>query len=199
MSNSDFEIILASGSGTRKQQMNEAGLQFEVIVSDVDETPNEALLYRDQLADISNRKVKKVFEDTIDRGRRVIIGADCNMVFEGKMYGKPKSLEDAESLLKRMRGRDDIYVYVGNSVIVADKDKVLQSLNITDISRMSFDDILDEEIESYVAKGNCLKYAGSCNPIDAKFLNIEEGRKSTAEGFTIEYALEVIKNLNMNS
>ena len=199
MKNTDFEIILASGSGTRKRQMNEAGLQFEVIVSDVDETPKENLLYRDQLADISERKVKKVFEDTIDRGRRVIVGADCNMVFDGKMYGKPKSLEEAETILKKMRGRDDIYVYVGNSVIVADKDNILQSLNITDISKMSFDDISDEEIKTYVEKGNCLKYAGCCNPMDATFLHVKEGRMSTAEGFTIEYALEVIKNLSMNS
>lgn len=199
MTNTDFEIILASGSGTRKKQMNEAGLQFEVIVSDVDETPNEDLLFRDQLADISNRKVNKVFEDTIDRGRRVIIGADANYVFEGELYGKPKSKEDAEKLLKRMRGRDDIYVYVGNSVIVANKDKVLQSLNITDITRISFDNISDEELEKYMEMGTYLKYAGSCNIIDAPFLKVEEGRRSTAIGFTIEYALEVIKNLNMNS
>ena len=188
-------IILASKSAVRKQQMMDAGIEFEVIVSDADETPNKTKSFRAQLAEIAMRKANVVLNETANRGLRLIIAADQNIVFNGKMYGKPANINDARELIKSMQGRDDIYAYTGNAVYIADRAEVLETTNITDISRLSMDKISDEELEDYLENHSPLTKCGGFSITDAPFVHLKEGRYSTACGMTIEIAQEMCKAL----
>lgn len=189
-------VILASKSAIRKQQLVDDSIPFEVIVSNADETPDESKSFKNQLAEISMRKAKKVFEETKDRGLRLIVAADQNIVFDNVMYGKPKSIEAARGLITRMMGSEEIYAYTGNAVILAEKDKILQSINVTDVARMSMDTISDEELETYLNEGKCLSFCGGISIAHVSFLHLKEGRISTAKGMTLEYAKEMMSSLN---
>lgn len=189
-------VILASKSAVRKQQLIDESIPFEVIVSDADETPDESKSFKNQLAEISMRKAKKVFEETMDRGLRLIVAGDQNIVFDNVMYGKPKSIEAARELLLSMMGSEEVYAYTGNAVLLADKDNILQSINVTDVARMSVDTISDERLEEYLTKSKCLSYCGGISIAYANFVHLKEGRMSTAKGMTIEYAKEMLSNLN---
>lgn len=189
-------VILASKSAVRKQQLIDDSIPFEVMVSNADETPDESKSFKNQLAEISMRKAKTVFEETKDRGLRLIIAADQNIVFDNVMYGKPKSIDEARNLLNRMRGSEEIYAYTGNSVLLAENDRILQSVNITDIARLSIDDISDEEREAYLATGKCLSFCGGISISNSNFIHLKEGRMSTAKGMTLEYAKEIMSSLN---
>ncbi|MBP3707398.1 MAG: Maf family protein [Clostridia bacterium] len=188
-------VILASKSTVRKQQLIDESIPFEVIVSNADETPDKSESFENQLAEISMRKAKKVFDCTTDRGVRLIIAADQNVVFDNVMYGKPESIDDARNLIKKMMGSEEVYAYTGNSILLAEKNKILQSINITDIARLSVDEISDEELEAYLSKGNCLTYCGGFSITDANFVHLKEGRMSTAKGMTLEYAKEMMSSL----
>lgn len=188
-------VILASKSTVRKQQLIDASIPFEVIVSDADETPDERKSWRDQLAEISMRKAETVLKATKERGRRLIIAGDQNMVFDGKMYGKPKTIEGARELLCQMRGTEELYAYTGNAVLLAEGEKILQSINVTDTARLSVDNISDEELEAYLASGKCLSYCGGVSITDANFVHLKEGRMSTARGMTLEFAKELMTGL----
>lgn len=188
-------VILASGSAVRKRQLIDNSIPFEVMVSDADETPDETKNFKDQLAEISMRKAKAVFDRTKERGRRLIIAGDQNIVFEGKMYGKPKSIDEARRLIGQMRGSEEVYAYTGNAVILAEGNKLMQSINITDVARLSIDNISDEELENYLSGGECLSYCGGIVLGAAKFIHLKEGRMSTAKGMTLEYAKELMQNL----
>ena len=172
-----------------------ASIPFEVMVSDADETPDESKSFKDQLAEIAMRKAMTVFEETKSRGRRLIIAGDQNMVFEKKMYGKPATIDEARELISSMLGTDELYAYTGNAVILADGDKILQSINLTDVARLSVDDISDAELEAYLDTGMSLKYCGGLSITDAKFVHLKEGRMSTARGMTLEYAQEMMSSL----
>jgi septum formation protein len=165
------------------------------MVSDADETPDNSKSFRDQLAEISMRKAQAVLSKTKTRGRRLIVAADQNIVFDGKMYGKPKDKDAARELLKQMRGSEEVYAYTGNAILLAEKGKVLQSINITDTARMSVDDISDEELDDWINNSNCLSYCGGISIMFANFVHLKEGRLSTAKGMTLEYAEELMKNL----
>ena len=186
------EIILASKSAIRKQMLDDIGIPYEVIVSNADETPDLSKSFEDQLADISMRKAKVIFVITIDRGNRIIVAADQNIVFNGKMYGKPKTLEEARKLIKSMSGRDDIFAYTGNAIICTDGDRIIKTINKTDIARMSMDDISDEELEDYLEKSKPLTKCGGISISDASFIHLKDGKMSTAWGMTIEYLQEMI-------
>ena len=188
-------VILASSSVFRRQQMIDAEIPFEVIVSNADETPDESKNFRDQLAEIAMRKAMAVFEPTKDRGRRLIVAADQNMVFEGKMYGKPKDTTEARALFSRMRGTNELYAYTGNAVLLAEGDRILQSVNRTDISRLSVDNISDEELDAYIENGRCMSCCGAVVVDGNQHVRLREGKASNACGMTIEYALEMLKDL----
>lgn len=188
-------VILASKSAVRKQQLIDSSIPFEVIVSNADETPDESKSFRDQLAEISMRKANTVFKETTDRGRRLIVAGDQNIMFNGVMYGKPKTVEEARTLIKSMRGSEEVYAYTGNAVLLAEHDKILQSINVTDVSRLSVDNISDEELENYLKDGKCLSICGGISINNALFVHLKEGRLSTAKGMTLEYAEEMMKSL----
>lgn len=188
-------VILASKSAVRKQQLIDASIPFEIMVSDADETPDESKTFKNQLAEISMRKAKTVFEATKDRGLRLIIAADQNIVFDNVMYGKPKTIEEARNLIKEMMGSEEVYAYTGNSVLLAERNQILQSLNITDVARMSIDEISNDELEEYLAKGKCVTYCGGISISNSNFVHLKEGRMSTALGMTLEYAKEIMSNL----
>ncbi len=191
-------VILASQSKVRKQQMIDESIPFEVIVSNADETADETKTFECQLAEIAMRKAQVVLDETKDRGLRLIVAADQNIVFDNNMYGKPDSIEEARSLIKKMLGSEDVFAYTGNAILLADHDKVLQSINITDKSRMIVDDISEEELEKYLAKKDCLSYCGGISLAQSGFVHLKEGRVSTAKGMTIEFAKEMMSNLKIS-
>jgi len=188
-------VILASKSVFRKQQLIDESIPFEVIVSNADETCDQSKSFKNQLAEVSMRKAQTVFEMTKTRGTRLIVAGDQNIVFNGVMYGKPKSILEARKLLSQMRGSDEVYAYTGNAILLADRDKILQSVNITDIARLSVDDITDEEMDKYLSEGTCLTVCGGVSINNALFVHLKEGRLSTAKGLTLEYAKEMLSNL----
>lgn len=189
-------VILASGSKTRRQQLIDAGIPFEIIVSNVDETPDKKKSFRDQLAEIAMRKAQEVLRQTKNRGLRLIIAGDQNMVFEGKMFGKPESIDEAREILKMLRGSKDLYAYNGNAVLLVEKDLVLQSINVTDVVRLSIDDISDGEIDDYIRDGECLNCCGGISITDAPFVHLVQGRESTVKGITLEYVEELLPSLS---
>lgn len=188
-------VILASRSKYRKTKLETIGIPFETMVSNVDEAIDQSKTPKDQLADIAMRKAKAVFEKTKDRGRRLIIAADHNLMFEGKLYGKPKTIKEARDNIQAFRGSQNIYSYVGNAVLLADRDKILQSINATDVSRLSMDNISDLEMEEFLKSSDWRQVCGGANLNNALFVHIVEGRTSTAYGMTIEYAQELLPSL----
>lgn len=191
----DVDIILASQSAVRKKMLDDAGFRYEVIVSNADETPDESKTISEQFKDISMRKAKVIFEQTVSRGKRIIVAADTNYMFEGKLYGKPKTLEEARSFIKKNAGRNELYAYTGNAIIYADHGTIIKTVNTCDISRLRVDNISDNDLDEYFSHTDPLKRAGGMNLIDCPFLHLEEGYASTCIGMTIEHLQELISSL----
>lgn len=190
-----IKIILASKSSIRKQMLEEAKIPFEVFVSNADETPDLSKSFQEQLKEISLRKARTVFEATINMGKKIIVSADQNIVFNNIMYGKPKDLNSARELINSMKGNNNIYSYVGNSIIYADGDKIIKTINKCDIARMRMDNITNEELENYLINNSPLSKCGGINIVDTHFLHLEEGKMSTASGMTIEFLQELLSSL----
>ena len=188
-------VILASGSKYRKATLENIGVPFEVIASNADETPDQSRALKDQLADIAMRKAKAVFEATKNRGRRLIVAADHNLLFENKLYGKPKSVKEARNFIRTFRGSDEVYSCTGNAILLAEKNTILQSINITDAARLTVDNISDAEIDDFLKSNTWNQVCGGANVDNALFVHVAEGRASTAHGMTIEYMKALLTNL----
>jgi len=94
-------LILASKSPRRAQLLREAGLVFEVIPSDVDESEfnvpgQDAVDLAQRLALAKARAVALGFPD------RLVLGADTLIDCQGQIIGKPVDVVDAEAILRKL-------------------------------------------------------------------------------------------------
>ena len=100
-----MKLILASKSGVRKQILDKYNIDNEVMISNVDEDEIKEslleegaspLLISKNLAEIKSIKVSNNNPD------RLVLGADSVVSLDNKLINKPKSREEAFTILKNL-------------------------------------------------------------------------------------------------
>jgi septum formation protein len=89
-------VILASRSPQRSAILTQLGVQFEVVIPDVEEREDGDP--REMVVENALRKARAVEGD-------VVLGVDTTVVLDGRSYGKPGNEEEAESVLRLLSGR----------------------------------------------------------------------------------------------
>jgi len=108
MSNKLFEgrrIILASQSPRRRQLLEWAELNFEVVIVPTDETYPADLAIDEIPMHIARHKAIAVQSGLSNEDYPIIIAADTVVVLEGKIIGKPASAQEAFDILSMLSGR----------------------------------------------------------------------------------------------
>ena len=146
------KIILASQSPRRKEIMETAGYDFEIIVSNAEEKIEENLTPEEVAKSLSLQKAQAVAKDNSDK---IVIGADTIVVLGDEILGKPKDREDAYKMLKNLSGKTHI-VYTGIAVICGEK-----IVNEAVATEVEFYELSDEEINAYIDTNECNDKAGS--------------------------------------
>lgn len=152
-------IILASASPRRRELLERAGVNFEVIPASGEENrisddPKEAV---QQLARDKAVSVMHTIEDSADG--TLVIGSDTVVVFENMILGKPHDIEDAVNTLKKLQGNTH-QVYTGVSVLEK-KNGVWTEHTFYESTDVTFYPVSDEVIRAYVATGEPMDKAGS--------------------------------------
>jgi septum formation protein len=96
------KIILASASPRRKQLLEQIGLVFDVIPSDVDE---DNVVHHDPLKNIEALALSKAQDITTKVHEGIIIAADTQILINGEAIGKPVDRADALNMLSMMIGK----------------------------------------------------------------------------------------------
>src|SRR5687767_12746587 len=94
-------IILASQSPRRKQLLEWAEIEFNIIVKPTEETFPKHLSPDEVAIHIAREKANAVKEIT---DGKVILAADTIVVLDHDIIGKPWDREEAISILKRLSG-----------------------------------------------------------------------------------------------
>jgi septum formation protein len=89
-------LVLASRSPQRRAILSQLGIEFEVVVPDVEEVEDGDP--RELVVENALRKARAV------EGARVL-GVDTTVALDGGIYGKPQSEEEAERTLTLLSGR----------------------------------------------------------------------------------------------
>lgn len=149
-------IILASSSPRRKQLLEDVGLAFKVVPSNIEEKMNPRLGPAAQAERLSLEKahaVAKRFE-----GKDVLIIAADTIVFCGdEQMGKPKDTADAKRMLRKLAGKKQI-VTTGFTILDCSNNKsVTKSVQTFLWTRK----LSEKEILSYLKKENVFDKAGA--------------------------------------
>lgn len=137
-----MKLILASNSRTRKQILDNVGLKYTVIPSNIEEHSKETDP-KDYVMDLSKQKAEFIAKDLTEG---VILSADSIICIDGKKLEKPKTREESKEMLKNLSGRIN-YAVTGVTIIDLYKNK---KMTFNEVTEVFFDELSDEEIEWYI-------------------------------------------------
>lgn len=143
-------IILASQSPRRQELLKLITSDFEIKVSNVDETlpdkitPKEAVMY-----------LSKIKAEPFADGDDIVIGADTVVALDGKILGKPKSEENAKEMLRFLSGRTHS-VFTG---VTLASDKKTKTFAVE--TKVKFFELTNEEIDAYIKTKEPFDKAGA--------------------------------------
>ncbi len=148
-------FILASKSPRRKELLQNVGIKAEIIPANIDESALSTLDPIQMVTELAMLKATDVARSF--RGNTIVIGADTCVYNEGKILGKPNSIEEAEEMLRSLSGKTH-EVYTGYCVCSCKDGTTVSKCEKT---RVTFKNLTDEEIRAYVKTREPMDKAGA--------------------------------------
>lgn len=137
-----MSIILASQSPRRKQLLEWAEIDFEVMVVSTDETYPDYLSTEEIPIHIARQKAFAV-EQIIGK-EKIILAADTVVVLNNNIIGKPKDRDDALKILSNLSGNEHRVI---TGVVILNG---LQQVAFSDTTFVQFHQLTQDQITFYV-------------------------------------------------
>ena len=149
-----YKIILASNSPRRKELLSGLGIKYEVkTLPGIEETYPDTLKAEEIPLYIAKEKAA-AYRDAM-RQDELIITADTIVWLDGIVMGKPKDEEDARRMLRNLSGKTH-QVITGVCITTVRFQK-----SFSTVTEVTFAELSDEEIDSYVRNYRPMDKAGS--------------------------------------
>jgi septum formation protein len=146
-------LILASSSPRRAKLLKDAGLDFIVEPSLIDESIDEEKLKPSEI--VLQLAKMKALQVALKYPNDVVIGADTIVVYENEILGKPKDEEDAYRMLKKLSGERHV-VYTGVALTRGE-----QLISFVSEAEVSMKELSDLEIKNYIQTNEPMDKAGA--------------------------------------
>lgn len=146
------KVVLASASPRRRELLSLVGIEHVVLPSNIDETMHPGELpaaHATRLAEEKARVIARAHRDA------VVIGADTVVVLDGRVLGKPRTVEEAREMLCALNGRTHRVV---TAVAVAYQGNTRSGVEEVSVT---FTKLSNEEIDAYVATREGMDKAGA--------------------------------------
>lgn len=169
-----MELYLATTSKFKSSILDQVKMKHKCIESNFDENIQITNPY-ELVKELSEGKAKSAI-GKISSG--IVMGLDTISYLDGKIYEKPKSIDEARNNLKECSNKT-VSVITGITIIDVCNNKEYIDYQET---KISFSDITDEDIQYYMenekhvmhASGFIIETIASCflNKIEGSFYNI---------------------------
>lgn len=182
-----MNLILASASPRRKELIRQIeNLHVEIIPSGEDEDVERSsnpIEYAVALAALKATSVLK------EHGG-VVLGADTIVVLDGEILGKPKTIAEADEMLKKLCGRTHEVI---TGICIASDEKTITDY---EISYVTFGEYNAPIIEAYIMSGAPFDKAGGYGVQDIALGHIitkVEGDINNVIGLPVKKVSELLK------
>lgn len=159
-------LILASGSASRREILSAAGVSFDVMAPDIDESSAKASLAVERagadivaatLAEMKARKIAAIHRDAL------ILGCDQVLACGGQLFDKARSVAEADAVLRELRGRE--HELTTATVLVRDDRAVWRHTERAQLWMRDFSDVfleayLVDEAEHILSSVGCYHVEG---------------------------------------
>lgn len=144
------DIILASGSEIRATLLKKAGVSFDVVTARVDEEMLRRALEAEEapardIADaLAEAKAGKVAMKHPDK---LVIGCDQVLEFEGRVFSKPRDVDEAREQLQTLRGQK--HQLLSAIVVFHENRPVWRHIGVV---RLQMRDFSETYLDDYLAR-----------------------------------------------
>lgn len=186
-------LLLASKSPRRYELLKQivAENKIEVLVSKADESYQQNETPEDRVKRLAKNKARQVlFTNKFSSNIELVIGADTEIVLNGKPMGQPDNDQTARETLKQLSGKTH-QVITGLALINRISGKgVVDSVS----TQVKFKELSDSEIDQYIASGEPIGKAGAygIQGKGALFVEKIEGSYSNVVGLPLERLAEIL-------
>ncbi len=183
-------LLLASQSPRRAEILGKAGIPFEIVLIDVDETPEPGAKAKEVALELAVRKARAA------AGRnpgRVLLAADTVVDIDGALLNKPVNHADARRMLESLSGRTH-EVHTGIALVRAD-GKIDSAVETT---RVTFRALSPAEIDAYVKTNEPMDKAGAygIQGLGACLVDGIEGSYENVVGLPLARVLELLRKVS---
>lgn len=188
-----MRIVLASASPRRKQLLEQMGLKFDVIVSNIEEESPQGLAPEEISMELAYNKAMNVALQINEPA--IVIGADT-LVVKDRILGKPKDEEDARQMLRMLQGQTH-QVITGLALVNPWTGKVQKGYEKTLVEMAA---LTLQEIECYIKTGEPMDKAGGygIQGLAGIFISRIEGCYFNVVGLPIHLLWKMLKEFGVN-
>lgn len=169
-------IILASKSKNRRKMLKTLGVPFKVVVSELDESQIKEKKPAIRAQKIAYEKAKKVAK----KHQGMIIACDTFTICQGKLLEKPKDLDEAKQMLRKLSGNKTI-CYTGFCFLDTSSQVIFSKTAITEVV---FREIYEEEVGDYVKKFPVTTWAAAYAASELYVMGVIKSVSGSLTGFT---------------
>jgi len=148
-------LHLASKSPRRRELLRMLGLDFGILDLDLPETPAPDEPPEDYVRRVAREKAGAGLLRVIGQPEAVVLGADTEVVLDGRIFGKPVDAGDAAAMLRALSGRSHEVISAISMVSGA------RELHAVSVSEVTFATLDESEIDAYLASGEWDGKAGA--------------------------------------
>ena len=185
-----MKLVLASSSPRRHELLSNAGFEFDVRPSRIEEVPHGDESAEDFARRVAREKALNVAASSPPGS--LVLGADTVVVVDDLILGKPTSPDDAARMLGMLSGTSHRVV---TGVCLVRAPAQLEALT-HETTLVIFRNLREGEIHDYVASGEPLDKAGAyaIQGLASKFVARIEGCYFNVVGLPIPLVYEMLKN-----
>jgi septum formation protein len=185
-------VILASSSPRRQEILKMLSIPYQVIMPNIDETVTAALNADDVSELFAREKVAAVVKSMpSEREIRWVVGADTVIVYDNKVYGKPKDELEAADFLRTFSGK----THTVFTTVALYNGRKHETFTKTSRTKVTFSALSEKEIEWYTGTGEWHGAAGGyrIQSLASCFITKIEGTMSGVMGLPISELYDILK------
>ena len=191
-STSEDKIILASSSSIRKKILEDSGITFEVVSSEVDEEKLKNSFSNNNFKDFCLALAKAKALDVSNKKKKAyVIGSDQICYYEDKIFSKPLTKENCFITLSKLSGNTH-YQNCGISICREGKEiwshYAQAALTMKTLSDKEIMDYIDED-EPFMACG-----AYRFESLGKNLFLSTKGDETTIQGLTLDPILKFLSS-----
>lgn len=199
-------LVLGSASSGRLAVLRGAGIDPLVVVSGVDEDAVMAGLpataspdaVTGALAAAKAEEVAAMLQPPANTDC-VVIGCDSMLYIDGKLCGKPPTVDEARIRWREMAGNSG-QLHTGHSLIRLRDNEIIHQITETAVTTVRFGCPDDDDLEAYLASGEPLRVAGgfTLDGLGGWFVDGVDGDPSSVIGISLPMLRRLLRTAGLS-